>query len=79
MKRRTRWLTGILGTLVLVFGLACLNYTKADGLEHHRAVAARHNLPPPSETILLGGVMAVVVGSATVGYVVGRTRGGRST
>lgn len=72
MKRRTRWLAGCGGALLLVFGLACLNYTKADGLEHHREVAQRYNLPPPGETILYGGVLSVVLGAATVGFVLGR-------
>jgi hypothetical protein len=76
MKRKTRWLLGVVGALVLGFGLACLNYTKADALDHHRAVAQRHHLPPPSATILYGGVLAVVLGAATVGFVLGAATAG---
>lgn len=72
MKPTTRWITGVAGTLILAFGLGCLNYTRADGIEHHREVAARHNLPAPSSSILYGGVIAVISGSTTLGYVLGR-------
>jgi hypothetical protein len=51
MKPKARWMVGFLGVILLVFGLACLNYTKADGLEHHKEVARRHNLPPPGGRI----------------------------
>src|SRR5262245_47381859 len=71
MKRTTRWLLGVLGVGVLAFGLACLNYTKADGREHHQEVARRHGLPEPGEPILYGGVAAVVLGAGLVGFVVG--------
>jgi hypothetical protein len=71
MKRSTRWLLGITGAIVLVFGLFCLNYTRADGLEHHREAARRYGLLPPSNEILYGGVLAIVIGAATVGYVLG--------
>jgi hypothetical protein len=63
---------GLLGFFVLVFGLLCLNYTKADGLERHREVARRHGLPEPGNGILYGGVLAVVAGAGTVGFAVGR-------
>jgi hypothetical protein len=66
-----RRLIGLTGIVLLVFGLACLNYTKASGLEHHRAFAREHHLPEPGNGILLGGVVAVSLGSALVGYVVG--------
>jgi hypothetical protein len=75
--KRTRWLLGLAGGLLLLFGLGCLNYTKADGLEHHQEVARRYNLPPPSGTILYGGVLAVVLGSGLLGFVVGRSSGRR--
>jgi hypothetical protein len=79
MKRGITWLLGLLGVLLLAFGLGCLNYTKADGLEHHREVAARYNLPPPSETILYGGVLSVIVGSGTVGFALGGVFARRSS
>jgi hypothetical protein len=71
MKRTTRWLLSLAGVVLLVFGLACLNYTKADGLEHHQEVARLHGLPPPGPPILYGGVAAVVVGAGLVGLVLG--------
>jgi hypothetical protein len=75
---KTRWLTGLLGLLVLVFGLLCLNYTAAHGLEHHREAAARLNLPPPEPPIFYGGVAAVAVGATVVGFAFGRSRANRS-
>ncbi len=59
MKRTKRWVLGIVGVASLLFGLGCINYTKADGLDHHREVARRHGLPLPSRAILLGGVGAI--------------------
>jgi hypothetical protein len=72
MGRNRRRLMVLLGAVLLIFGLGCLNYTKADGLERHRAVAARHNLPPPSNPILYGGVLSVAVGSGLIGFAIGR-------
>jgi hypothetical protein len=66
-----RWLFGGVGAFLLVFGLLCLNYTKADGLEHHREVASRYGLLPPSNSILYTGVSAVVMGAGLIGYVLG--------
>jgi hypothetical protein len=74
MTRTKRWLVAILGTLLLLFGLGCLNYTKADGLEHHQEVARRHGLPPPGPPIFYAGVAAVVIGAGTVGFSLGRSR-----
>jgi hypothetical protein len=71
--RRTLWAAAV-GVLLVVFGLGCLNYTKADGLEHHRAVAERHGLPPPGPTILYGGVASVILGAGSVGYAIGARR-----
>ena len=71
MNRTTRWLLAATGSFILLFGLLCLNYTKADGLQHHQEVALRHGLPPPSKPILYGGVGAVVLGSGTIGYLLG--------
>jgi hypothetical protein len=79
MKRKTRWLVGVIGGLLLVFGLACLNYTKADALEHHRAAARRHNLPPPSPPIFYGGVLSAVVGATGIGFTIGGAVARRSS
>jgi hypothetical protein len=72
MKRRTRWLLGVVAVLVLAFGLLCLNYTAAAGIEHHREAAARYNLPPPSHQIFLGGVAATAIGAGSLGFALGR-------
>jgi hypothetical protein len=71
-----RWLAGLAGLLVLVFVLGCLNYTKADGLEHHREVAQRHGLPEPGLTIFCLGVLTGVLGAGAVGFALGRRRAG---
>jgi hypothetical protein len=71
MKPITRRLLGIAGAVLLVFGLLCLNYTKADGIEHHREVATRRGLPQPGEPIRLTGVATVALGSGLIGYALG--------
>jgi hypothetical protein len=67
-----RWLVAFVGLLVLAFGLGCLNYTKADGLEHHEEVARKHGLPQPGAHILYLGVASVVLGAGTIGFTLGR-------
>jgi hypothetical protein len=69
------WPVGLVGGLLLVFGLACLNYTRKDGWEHHRESASRHGWPPPSGGIFYLGVLTTVLGSAAGGFASGR-RGG---
>ncbi len=69
-----RWLVGLAGFGALAFGLGCLNYTKAEGLEHHREVARRHGLPEPGTPIFYLGVLTAVLGSGTVGFALGRAR-----
>ena len=64
----------VAGLLLLLFGLACLNYTKADGLVRHREAARVHGLPPPSASILYGGVLAVILGAGSIGYAIGVRR-----
>jgi len=64
----------VAGLLLLVFGLLCLNYTKADSLERHREAARVHGLPPPSASILYGGVLAVILGAGSIGYAIGVRR-----
>lgn len=71
MTRTRRRLFVAAGGSLLMFGLLCLNYTKADGLERHREVALRRGLPPPSMPILYGGVAAVALGSGLIGYALG--------
>ena len=72
MKRRIRWLLGVAAALVLVFGLLCLNYTAAAGIEHHREAAARYNLWPPRKIGWLGGVAATALGAGSLGFALGR-------
>ncbi len=69
----SKW-CGLAGALILIFGLLCLNYTKAHGLEHHRAVAQRQGLPEPQPAILRIGVISTILGSGTIGYVLGKRK-----
>jgi hypothetical protein len=67
-----RVLSILAGTVLLVFGFFCLNYTKADTIQRHRVFAARHNLPPPSRPIFYGGAVGVAVGAGMIGFAIGR-------
>jgi hypothetical protein len=60
--------------MLLLFGLASLNYTKVKGLEYRQTWAGRHGLPPPSPTIYYGGLASVVLGSGLLGFLLGRSR-----
>jgi hypothetical protein len=71
---RRRWPALLGAALVLLFGLGCLNYTEADGLEHHRARAAELGLPPPSRPIQRLGMATTALGGVLVGFVLGRGR-----
>lgn len=74
MKPGSRRPWAVLSTLLLLFGLACLNYTKVAGLEYRRAWAERHELPPPGRTIYYGGLACVVIGSGLLGFLFGQLR-----
>lgn len=74
MKRSIRWLATAAGLFLVVFGLACLNFTKASALERHREFARRHSLPQPGNAILWSGAGAIAFGSALVGYAAGAKR-----
>jgi hypothetical protein len=65
-------LLGITALLVLVIGLACLNYTKIGNLERHTAFAQSHDLPPPSRPIFYSGVALTVLGAGFVGFLAGK-------
>jgi len=67
----------ILGLLVLVFGIACLNYTTAAGADHHRQWAEGKNLPEPSPTIFYLGVACTAAGAGSIGFSLGRRGRGR--
>lgn len=62
-----RFLLGMLGLLVLAFGLGCLNYTSAWNVDHHTEWAASHDLPEPSKAILYGGMAATALGGIVLG------------
>jgi hypothetical protein len=72
MNRPARWAVVALGFALLLFGLGCLNYTKAGGLEHHTNFAREHGLPPPSERILFLGALALIIGAGLEGYAIGK-------
>ena len=74
MKAIGHWLLTITGAFLLLFGLGCLNYTKAGGLEHHTRFAIEHGLPKPSEAILKVGAAAIMAGSGLLGYLGGSCR-----
>jgi hypothetical protein len=72
MRHRLRTLLIVLaGTGLILFGLGCLNYTKARGLQHHTEFAERYGLPRPSERILLAGAASLLIGSGIIGYAIG--------
>ena len=79
MNRSASWITTAAGILLLFFGLACLNFTKASALERHREFARRHNLPQPGNSIMWGGAAAIAFGSALVGYAMAAKRREAST
>jgi hypothetical protein len=73
--RRAALIVG--GLVILLFGLGCLNYTEADGLDHHRARAAELGLPPPTRGIQRLGMAATAIGGIALGVALGRPgRGG---
>jgi hypothetical protein len=75
MSRRLRMLMVLGGLVAIGFGLACLNYTKPDALEHHRRQAAQRNLPAPGPGIHFLGAAAITAGAVTAGFVIGRRSG----
>ena len=71
---KSRFWAWIQGIVILAFGLGCLNYTRFDGIEHHRESAAAHSLPPPAPWMFLTGVAATVVGAAFLGFLIAMKR-----
>ena len=71
-----RWLVGVVGVLAVVFGFFCLNYTKGDGIEHHREVARERGLPEPGRAIFSLGVASMAVGAGAAGFAIGRRKRG---
>ena len=76
MKKSTRWLAAIIGVLMLLFGLLCLNYTKIGNYERHSRFAQDHGLPPPSRGIAYLGMLFAPLGGALIGFTFA---GGRRT
>jgi hypothetical protein len=72
MTSARRNVTIAVGVVVLVFGLLCLNYTKAVAWDHHTRQAERYHLPPPSQGILYLGAATIAAGAGAVGFGVGR-------
>lgn len=73
MSKSLWWALMVAGMVVLVFGLGCLNYTKAGpSLARHTQVARERGWPEPQAAIFYTGAAAAVVGSAAVGYCWGR-------
>src|SRR5688572_27343435 len=62
------------GIILVLFGLGCLNYTKASGLQHHTEVAERHGLPRPSERIVWAGAGSLLTGAGLIGHFIGSRR-----
>ncbi len=62
MTRRKRLVLVAAGAVLLVLGLACLNYMRPGNREDHSVWAEAHNMPPPSRTIFVGGVASAVAG-----------------
>jgi hypothetical protein len=62
----------IVGLLLAVFGLLCLNYTNGFGIEHHAEWAAEHGAPAPAYPIFVAGAVLVGLGTGVIGWVIGR-------
>ena len=72
MKRTIRWVLAVVAGIVLGLGLGCLNYTKAETLEHHLQWAAEHGAPEPGPTLFRVGVLATIIGAGLLGFALGR-------
>ncbi len=63
MTRRKRLILVAAGVVLLALGLACLNYMRPGNRENHSVSAEANNMPPPSRTIVVGGVATAVAGT----------------
>ena len=64
----TRWLVGIAGSLMLLFGLLCLNYTMMDNYERHSQFAQERGLPLPSRGIACLCMLFASLGGGMLGF-----------
>ncbi len=63
-----RWIALAFGCVLVLLGLACLNYTKAGTIQHHQEWAAASGMPAPSATILWAGAASGALGAFLVGF-----------
>ncbi len=74
MTRRKRLILVAAGVVLLVLGLACLNYMRPGNREDHSVWAEAHNMPPPSRTIFVGGVASAVAGIGLAAFALVKKR-----
>ena len=74
MKTSRRWLIGIAGALLLLFGVLCLNYTKIGTYERHNQFAQEHGWPAPGQGIVYLGMLFAPLGGGLIGFALGARR-----
>jgi len=72
MTKRTRTVVGVFGALLMIFGLACINYTKIVNAGLNTLHAKERGLPPPSLWMAHLGMLLAPLGGGLVGFAVGR-------
>jgi hypothetical protein len=63
------WLAAV---IFVLFGILSVHYTIGQGIEHHTEWADRHGMPRPSFPIFVIGIVAIMLGSAAGGWLLGR-------
>jgi hypothetical protein len=58
----------LLAAVILAFGLAVLNYTKASTFEQKTTWAQEKGMPAPDDTLFRVGVGGTVLGSVLLGF-----------
>ena len=64
----------VLGILVAIAGILCLNYTNGFGIAHHAEWAAESGMPAPTYGIFIAGAILAIVGAGIAGHSMGRGR-----
>ena len=64
----------LVGLLLVALGAGCLNYSKAETLDHHREWAQERGMPPPSATVMWTGAGALAGGGFIAAVGMGRCR-----